>query len=444
MNAVPTATPFGLRALELEGVRCFRQVAAPLTPLTLLVGENSTGKSTLLALTRIAWDVLTGGRTDFNEEPFELGAYDDIARYHGGKGKRVTHFVIAGQFGPLLKPSSETVHFRAVFYSQAGQPQVYERSLSFSDVKMTWTLVRDGSTWRITAPSGDATFRFPGSINLLPFGVNTIFPLRSLAHLAQALPVQGQVPDDADVRRLDSVIMDLSKGAQTGRPYAFAPIRTRPRRTYDPLHASSTPEGEHVPPTLARVHAGGQEDWYALATELRHFGEASGMFDSVDVRHLGKQESDPFKILVRIKGQRATPPLIDVGYGVSQVLPILVDAVRAAGTFLLQQPEVHLHPRAQAELGSFLGRLVARGQQFVVETHSDHLLGRICHDVRMGRDGLRPEHVSIVYFERHHTGVRVHPISVDKLGNLVGAPPSYREFFLREELRTIGCDVPNR
>src|SRR5436305_12090662 len=82
--------------LLLKDIRCFRgEHVAPLAPLTILVGENSTGKSTLLALTRIAWDIAYGAtEPDFNEEPFQLGAYDELAHYHGGRGKRATSFSV--------------------------------------------------------------------------------------------------------------------------------------------------------------------------------------------------------------------------------------------------------------------------------------------------------------------------------------------------------------
>ena len=64
--------------------------------------------------------------------------------------------------------------------------------------------------------------------------------------------------------------------------------------------------------------------------------------------------SDPFQLQVKVRsGPRAN--LMDVGYGVSQILPILVDVMRPdtrSRTFLLQQPEVHLHPRGQAALAS--------------------------------------------------------------------------------------------
>ena len=95
-----------MKTLILEGVRAFRDRAEiPLGKLTLLVGENSTGKSTVLASTRIAWDVVHRPEApiEFNEDPFELGTYDSIAHYHGGQGRRVKQFTIGGMVEVLVK-----------------------------------------------------------------------------------------------------------------------------------------------------------------------------------------------------------------------------------------------------------------------------------------------------------------------------------------------------
>lgn len=132
--------------------------------------------------------------------------------------------------------------------------------------------------------------------------------------------------------------------------------------------------------------------------------------------------------------------LVDVGYGVSQILPIIVDVLRAEeeGTFLLQQPEVHLHPQAQAELGSFLATLATTtGKRFVVETHSDYLVDRIRMDIR-DRRNIEPKDVQILYFERQNGKVKVHPIEIDENGNLESVPKGYRSFFLEEERRFLG------
>jgi predicted ATPase len=188
---------------------------------------------------------------------------------------------------------------------------------------------------------------------------------------------------------------------------------------------------------LARLKTSDPEKWKEIKTELAEFGRECGLFKSVNVKSLGK-ESDPFQVQITVNGSPTN--LIDVGYGVSQVLPLLVDCLEEANQLLLvQQPEVHLHPRAQAQLGSFFGYLVRKHEkQFIVETHSDYLVDRIRMDVRDGKHGLRPEDVSILYFERKDAAVSVHPMQIDGCGNLLNAPPGYRQFFLEEEMKFIG------
>ena len=137
------------------------------------------------------------------------------------------------------------------------------------------------------------------------------------------------------------------------------------------------------------------------------------------------------------KGPRRN--LIDVGYGVSQVLPVVTELLRqdAPKMFLLQQPEVHLHPRAQAALGSLFCRIAAWDRQLIIETHSDHLLDRVRMDVRDSAGSLRPEDVSILYFERGNLDVRIHSLRIDHEGNILDAPPSYRQFFMDEVKRSL-------
>ena len=106
--------------------------------------------------------------------------------------------------------------------------------------------------------------------------------------------------------------------------------------------------------------------------------------------------------------------------------------------FLLQQPEVHLHPSAQAALGSLLCQIAGTDRQLVVETHSDHLLDRIRMDVRDGKSHLTPDDVSILFFERTGLDVRIHSLRIDQEGNVRHVPDGYRRFFLQETQRSLG------
>ena len=86
-------------ALRLVDVRSFSGLQTmELRPLTILIGENSTGKTTALAAVRIAYDLLSGQPGDFNEAPFLLGSYHDVANFRGGRAGRARSFSIGGSF----------------------------------------------------------------------------------------------------------------------------------------------------------------------------------------------------------------------------------------------------------------------------------------------------------------------------------------------------------
>ena len=216
---------------------------------------------------------------------------------------------------------------------------------------------------------------------------------------------------------------------------SIAPIRSKPRRTYDPLKEAETPEGSEIPMVLMRLSATSKDEWAELKRNILDFGEASGLFTDIKVRHLGKL-GDPFQLQITVRGPRSN--LMDVGYGVSQVLPILVRILREKQTrFLLQQPEVHLHPKGQAELTSlFVDVIKNRQNSFVIETHSDHMIDRARIEIMKRR--LNPEDLSLIYLEPFQNKVKVHNIRFDSEGNMEGAPDGYRAFFLKESDKLLG------
>ena len=73
-----------------------------------------------------------------------------------------------------------------------------------------------------------------------------------------------------------------------------------------------------------------------------------------------------------------------------------------------------------------------------METHSDHILDRVRMDVRDNSSGLKPEDVSILYFEREALNVRIHSLGIDGNGNVTDAPDTYRQFFLEETRKDLG------
>ena len=220
-------------------------------------------------------------------------------------------------------------------------------------------------------------------------------------------------------------------------------MRSKPSRTYDPASPTRDPEGDYVPMYLADVLTRRKREWTELKRRLQEFGKAAGLFDEISIKRLGQRDSEPFQIQVRKFGSKRKGPLrnyIDVGYGVSQALLVITELLRpdAPPLFLLQQPEVHLHPSAQAALGSLFCQIANRERQLIIETHSDNLIDRVRMDVRDGIGALKPEDVSILFFERDGLDVHIHSLEIDGEGNVNNAPDSYRSFFMEETAKSLG------
>lgn len=115
----------------------------------------------------------------------------------------------------------------------------------------------------------------------------------------------------------------------------------------------------------------------------------------------------------------------NVGYGLSHLLPVLVGGlgVHSGAILIVENPEAHLHPTAQAEIGAFLSAVAAAGAQVLIETHSDHVLNGIRLAVKKGT--LTPEEAQIHYFNPRDSGVQVISPIIRKNGSLDQWPTGF-------------------
>ena len=431
-------------SITLENFRCFYgKQTVPLAPLTLLVGENSTGKTSFMAMVRILWDVIYNREgSNFNEEPFELGTFNDIAHHRGTEGGQAKYFY-AGfkndkyRFGVQFEKKGTTPLLTKKEVSKGNNSIIQQiRSqnylANFSTSRGIWVVQRSAKDY-------DTLEEIPG--------LTFLYFTSKRENLEEIFKPLGSSPiisskDWEEIRLFDRITSPrfLNKRTLAKRPYASAPVRSRPRRTYDPHRLNYDPEGDHIPNYLASISIGNGEHWQKIKTAIEKFGRQSGILDELKIRHLG-DDSEPFKIMVKKGEEDKIGPwrnLADVGYGVSQILPILTQIFDGNNPdiFLLQQPEVHLHPMAQAALATLFCRYAKRNRQFIIETHSDNIIDRVRMEVR---DGLiKPNDVTLLFFERQGLNVKIHPIKFDEEGNVIGAPLGYRKFFLEEVDRSIG------
>jgi predicted ATPase len=121
---------------------------------------------------------------------------------------------------------------------------------------------------------------------------------------------------------------------------------------------------------------------------------------------------------------------VHVGFGLTQVLPIVVAALSASveDIILIENPEVHLHPAGQALMGQFLAEVANAGIQIIVETHSDHVLNGIRRSVKA--EILKPELVAVHFFRpRSLDGSQVISPLIDKTGNIDTWPEGFFDQF---------------
>ena len=451
-----------LTEITVENFRCFHeQQTARLAPLTLLVGENSTGKTSFMAMVRAMWETAyTGITPDFKSPPFDLGSFDEIAHSRGARGSQADTFAASISVPANANRSQsqdDPVIFRAEFMRHGTASALLRRRLSAGAAEIEQTVdEQDSVRAHIRTRRGQWEWSrhfTQRSLDMLGQEFPWSFLFFDLT-AAMEQPDQNEFLPLASSPAIETIDLELLTSALSRfpswlptdpRPYASAPVRSTPQRTYDPARPARDPGGDYVPMYLAETAAQNGVGWEALKSALEDFGNASGLFDEIRVHRFGKSANAPFQLQIRKGGKGRKGPwrnLIDVGYGVSQVLPVITELLRpdASRLSLWQQPEVHLHPSAQAALATFFCGLAANGKQLIVETHGDYLLDRVRMDVRDGKTGLKPEDVSVLYFERTGLDVQIHSLRFDAQGNVLDAPSGYRQFFLEETHRSVWGD----
>lgn len=233
--------------------------------------------------------------------------------------------------------------------------------------------------------------------------------------------------------------MELSSGRNL---CWIAPIRAKPKRTYDSYDISISSEGEHAPYLLKKMLSAKKSESKKKAIGLiNSFGAESRLFDSIDIKNYGTGYLSPFEIDVGLEENFFK--IHNVGYGVSQVLPIIVDILGRNETdvFAIQQPEVHLHPKAQAAFGEFLYKVTSiYNKYFIIETHSDYLIDRFRLNIYKNKKDNNVDS-QVVFFERNEKGNKIHIIEINENGQYPEEQPeSFNDFFIKEELELLEID----
>lgn len=420
--------------IYMDGYRGFNETWVPIHQVNFLVGENSTGKTSFLELlesfARITFWImepsLTQGR--IGERHF----YDLVSA-----STRRREFVV----GAIQRDAKKAIGMLISFRNSNGRPYAHRISV----ISDSGILTFDGLQPRVSGPRGGYRTRsstvIRKSLSDKRFGAllaelhssneGLTGPRQRLEN--PGLPFLMRIPEYAE--RIEAgersrIMPDLFLNHFVN----LAPIRTKPRRTFDEPQTAYSADGGHVPYVI-RKQLAGKKTSSPFSQYLAATGTDSGLFRAVGVREYAKDPRAPFQLKVKLDAVELG--LENVGYGVSQALPVLVEMfVRPHGTYFeVQQPEVHLHPRAQATVGDVVADLArSESKGFLLETHSDFTIDRFRLNLR--RNG--PIDSQVLFFQRRRGGNSVTPIAIGQSGDFdPHQPPAYREFFLNESLALL-------
>ncbi|MDP1937369.1 MAG: DUF3696 domain-containing protein [Hylemonella sp.] len=416
-----------------------------LAPLTVIFGANSAGKSSLghllLALkqTAMSTDRKRALHLGDTSTLIDLGTFSDCL--HGHDLNKSLEFEMTWTLPKTLevldplKPNQRYAGDRlnlavTLAAGKSGQPEV--SSLRY-DLSSSNEVVLDV----------DLTRRD-----------NQKFSLESQKyHFKMADGRKWPLEEPEKFYRVSDVSMARFKNAGFLTDFALAtesmlgsigylgPLRNHPQRTYQ--WSGDTPEGvgqmgEYtIAAILAaqnegrRLNRGPRRPTQAFTEFVASWLKDLGVIHSFTVRPVAEGRKE-YEVLVKTHAKAPEVKITDVGFGVSQVLPALVQAFYCPpnSTVWMEQPEIHLHPQVQAELADvFISAIRARENgkerniQLIVESHSEHFLNRLQRRVAEGE--VTPNDVAIYFCRRAGSVTELEPLRLNLYGDIENWPENF-------------------
>lgn len=421
--------------LYVDNFRGFKSTFVPVADINFLVGENSSGKTSILSLLKLMSDDQLLLVNRFAADDVDLGTFKDIVSAHSDDAG---YFRIGMVRREVNNAGSMPLAMLVTYEKHEGLPQDLCFTCTYGEKEIS--LRRVGKECHFRTLEGAITPDTDGKRLIERWVEEHDRPRPDLKRLDIALH-----PEESLLLPLSLIAQNVHPKAGTVRilpPAVFpqltwvAPIRTKPRRTYDQLQRGFSSEGTHTPYLIRKI-LDTESQARRFKAAIQRVGKESGLFQSVNIQRFGADVTSPFEIQVVLDEKPFN--LTNVGYGVSQALPVLVEILwRKKGTwFAIQQPEVHLHPRAQAALGDLIYSTAdSEEKRFLIETHSDFMIDRYRRRVRGGRPAKHSS--QLLFFERRNKRNTVTCLKIDHRGELPARQPrGYRGFFIKEQMELL-------
>jgi predicted ATPase len=183
-----------------------------------------------------------------------------------------------------------------------------------------------------------------------------------------------------------------------------------------------------------KISRGKGKKMYSVEEYIAFWLKHLNLIDSFEVKEI-KDGSNIYRVQVRRNHSSVPVPITDVGFGVSQILPVvtLCYYVPEGSTLIIEQPEIHLHPMVQSGMADiFIDAAQKRNLQLIIESHSEHLLRRL--QLHVAEERISAEDVSLYFCSMDEDCSKLVPIAMDTCGVIKNWP---KDFFGSEYVDMI-------
>jgi hypothetical protein len=370
--------------LRLKNFKCFADSGPiPLAPLTVIFGRNNAGKSSILQSMLLMRQTLDapdfGPRLNLRGPLYSAGSYPDIVHQHRASQHIVMDFGIESKPGKVSEgPGKADISME--FCSDEPQAPPLTR------LRVKIARGHNLEVCRGRGAGGPYSLKIDNRALGGKKQAQFVFPINRWLPLIGPEPARVGRPSTSrlKVRGAANEVFWLFQ-AQMRHLKAVGAFRTQPSRRYE--YQGRTPDlvdlaGENVVNALIEDASSRKRNRGELLKGLNRWLESIGRVRLQPLRRISST-ARIFELRLRDTDSGRWANFADVGFGIGQALPVLVEGLRtpADGIFLVQEPEIHLHPDAQLGIGDFLVELARTGRQVIVETHSENLLLRVRRSV---------------------------------------------------------------
>ena len=415
-----------INKINIENFKCFKSVDLDLGKLTLLTGANSSGKSSIL------YSIL--GPLQSGEFPFQFspnGKYVNMGNFREMSNWHLNENIIKIGFNIDVDAKKDIA--LTTWWSE----DKVRKLPALIDLKLDadgWNLeVIKKENYTINYKSDlnhYALENFPWikkeNLDRFFFDLNTKLNLEKSINITVA---DIQNPEEYRKKGLHTYLLSIIINALKplfneliSKINFISSFRLHPERTYYETTKTDLKVGKFGEDYVNQIilwETQGAKEYESLIEIMKRLS----LLEEIKSERL---EGGRFELVVKVNKESVQASLDDVGFGISQFLPIIVADLQIGdqSTLFIAQPEIHLHPSVQAEFGSYMvNQIKSAEKNYIIETHSEYLLNRVRLAIVKGE--IPKDDVKVYYFQNDGIDVHTHRLEFTTDGRILNAPGDF-------------------